>query len=83
MIKLQMITGSWCGVCHALLPVAKSYAEQHGILFEEVDADAHPDVADNITQLPLLRILIDDQEAARWSGAFTMSNLRDLVKASL
>jgi thioredoxin-like negative regulator of GroEL len=80
--KIQLITASWCGACHAILPTVKSYAAQEGLIFEEVDADTHPDVAENIVQLPLLRILVDDREMGRVSGTFPISQLKELVASS-
>lgn len=82
MITLQLLTAPWCKACHAVLPLVQRTAQKDKIGFEEIDLDAHPEFGSGVTQLPVLRILRDDEEIGHLSGIFGIGQIEDMVHAA-
>lgn len=52
---IRLISGEFCSRCHMIAPLLKSYAENNGLTFEEVNInEASPEDIEGETMLPII-----------------------------
>lgn len=85
---LQVFTGSWCGSCHALIPVAREVAQELGIDVQVLDIE-NPKVQQelpavlSITTLPTFSLQQNGLEITHHAGAVTKQQLLSLCKTAM
>lgn len=83
-IELIKFSAKWCGPCVAFAPTYEAYAKKYAskdVVFYSVDIDANPEFMQKykIESIPTTVILIDGKEVKRISGAFSESELRNVL----
>lgn len=52
---IRLISGDFCSRCHMIAPLLKSYAENNGLTFEEVNInEANPEDIEGASMLPVI-----------------------------
>ncbi|AHC56557.1 hypothetical protein JJJA_0041 [Achromobacter phage JWDelta] len=77
-------TAEWCGPCKAFAPAFNEVAtdaNNNGITFLEIDADANPDITAEygVRGLPSVLFFIHGQVVGRVAGAMTAEKFREVV----
>ncbi len=69
MKKLMYFSAKWCGPCQMLAPKMEELAKE--IPVEKIDVDSQPDIAEkyNVTSIPTIIVVVDDEEKERKVGA--------------
>lgn len=72
----------WCAACRTLHKVLPGACEQLGLELTEVDSDEEPVRAAelDVTSLPTTIIYDGDTELKRFSGAYPLKKLLELLK---
>ena len=75
--EIWKFEASWCGPCHAVEPVVKKLAEQHGLPVVHIDIDEQPDVAEKygVMSVPTIMVMEGGSPTASAIGAQPLTKL--------
>ena len=83
MKKVVMFSASWCSPCKQAKPVFQQLKESiTDVHFEVVDIDENRDMAQdfNVTGVPTVMLIEDNEEVSRLVGAQNVVRVKDLIR---
>lgn len=86
MTKLLYFGANWCAPCKRMKPIISEFEEENPdilVVKIDVDEDSESSFAYNITSVPTIVIIKNDEEFARKRGAISKVNLKKLINGEL